>query len=844
LNRLPWTGLPVAAVLDRLQRTLADNSCAVLQAPPGAGKTTCIPLFLRESPWLDGRKIIMLAPRRLAARAAAMRMSDLLGEKVGRTVGYRVRMDSRVGPATRIEVVTEGVLTRMLQSDPSLEGIGLVIFDEFHERSLDADLGLALCLDMQAVLNRDLRLLVMSATIDTGPVAAMLDDAPVLTCPGREFAVETRYVGRHTPTESIDALCDVVLSATRDESGSILVFLPGASEIRQVARRLEKARLGPQWIIAPLFGNLTHSAQNQAIAPTPAGRRKIVLATSIAETSLTIEGIRVVVDSGLQRVPRFEMRSGLTRLVTVPVSQASADQRQGRAGRVGPGVCLRLWSRTMHHTLIPAHRPEILEADLAGLVLELALWGVDDPGKLKWLDPPPRDTFDSARSLLRSLGALDLDSRITDRGRQMATLPMHPRLAHMLVAADHHGYGGIACDLAALLGERDVVRFDPGQQDADIRIRLDLLQALRRKRPLTSQGATIDHSALRRVIRGADQLRRQMGCNADDGDAVSIGRLLGWAYPDRIARRRPGVRGKFLLTNGRGAYLDPAAPLAAEEFIVAVELDGERREARIFRAATYSMDILSEQFAEQLRWTEAVDWDPGRLAVTARRDRKLGALTLHSEPLAAPDSQQVLKALLKGIRKQGLQCLPWTRSLKRWQERVCFLRRISGDEQQWPDVTDEGLASHLMQWLAPYLTGMTRLRDLARVELKAALFRLLPHRQHQLLDELAPTHLVVPSGSRIPIDYSGDVPVLAVRLQEMFGLAQTPSVAGGRQPLLIHLLSPAGRPVQITLDLAGFWQSGYHEVKRELKGRYPKHYWPDDPLQAQATARVKPKGKK
>jgi len=844
LDSLPWKGLPVAAVLDRLQRTLADNACAVLQAPPGAGKTTCIPLFLRKAPWLDGRKIILLAPRRLAARAAAMRMSDLLGEKVGRTVGYRVRMDSRVSPATRIEVITEGVLTRMLQSDPSLEGIGLVIFDEFHERSLDADLGLALCLDMQGVLNRDLRLLIMSATIDTGPVAAMLDDAPVLTCPGREFPVETRYVGRHTPTESIDTLCDVVLSAARDESGSILVFLPGASEIRQVARRLEKARLGPQWIIAPLFGNLTHSAQNQAIAPTPAGRRKIVLATSIAETSLTIEDIRVVVDSGLQRVPRFEMRSGLTRLVTVPVSRASADQRRGRAGRIGPGVCLRLWSRKMHHTLIPAHRPEILEADLAGLALELALWGVDDPGKLKWLDPPPRGTFDSARSLLRSLGALDLDSRITDRGRQMATLPMHPRLAHMLVAADRHGYGGIACDMAALLGERDVVRFDSGQQDADIRIRLDLLQALRRKRPLTRQGATIDHSALRRVIRAADQLRRQMGCKAGDGDAVSIGRLLGWAYPDRIGRRRPGVRGKFLLTNGRGAYLDPAAPLAAEEFIVAVELDGKRREARIFRAATYSMDILSEQFAEQLRWTEAVDWDPDRLAVAARRDLKLGALTLRSEPLAAPDSQQVLKALLKGIRKQGLQCLPWTRSLKRWQERVCFLGRISGDEQLWPDVTDEGLASHLMQWLAPYLTGITRLRDLARVELKSALFRLLPHRQHQLLDELAPTHLVVPSGSRIPIDYSGDVPVLAVRLQEMFGMTQTPSVAGGRQPLLIHLLSPAGRPVQITLDLAGFWQSGYHEVKRELKGRYPKHYWPDDPLQAQATARVKPKGKK
>jgi ATP-dependent RNA helicase HrpB len=844
LDTIKLPGLPIEAVLDHLQRTLANNACAVLQAPPGAGKTTCIPLFLQDSPWLGNRKIIMLAPRRLAARAAAMRMSDLLGEKVGQTVGYRVRMDSRVSPATRIEVITEGVLTRMLQSDSSLEGIGLVIFDEFHERSLDTDLGLALCLDMQGVLNTDLRLLIMSATIDTGPIAAMLNNAPVLTSKGREFPVATRYVGRHTPTESIVTLCDAVLSAARDELGSILVFLPGASEIRQVTRRLETARLAPQWIIAPLFGNLTHKAQNQAIAPAPDGRRKIVLATSIAETSLTIEGIRVVVDSGLQRLPRFEMRSGLTRLVTVPVSQASADQRRGRAGRIGPGVCLRLWSREMHHTLIPAHRPEILEADLAGLVLELALWGVDDPGQLKWLDPPPRGSFDNARDLLRSLGALDLDYRITDQGRQMAALPMHPRLAHMLVAANCLGHGGIACDMAALLGERDVVRFDPGQQDADIHIRLDLIRALRCNQPLTIQGATADHSALRRVIRVADQLRRQMGCNVDDGDGVPIGWILAWAYPDRIAKRRPGVRGKFLLTNGRGAYLHPAAPLAAEDFLVAVELDGNRREARIFRAAAYDLDLLSDQFSDQLQWTEAVDWDPDRLAVSARRDLKLNALTLGSEPLAAPDNQQILKMLVKGIRKQGIECLPWTRSLRRWQERICFLRRISENKQQWPDVTDEGLASHLMEWLAPYLAGMTRLRDLARIELKAALFSMLPYRQHRLLDEMAPTHLNVPSGSRIPIDYSGDVPVLSVRLQEMFGSNKTPSVADGRQPLLIHLLSPAGRPVQITSDLVGFWQSGYHEVKKEMKGRYPKHYWPDDPLRARATARVRPKGKK
>jgi ATP-dependent helicase HrpB len=833
--------LPIAAVLEELHKALVDNASAVLQAPPGAGKTTCIPLYLMNASWLAGRKIVMLAPRRLAARAAAGRMADLLQEKVGRTVGYRVRMDSRISAATRIEVVTEGVLTRMLQSDPSLEGVGLVIFDEYHERSLDADLGLALCLDMQGVLNKELRLLVMSATIEATTVAALLGDAPVIACPGRSFPVETRYQGRHTPVFSGDAIAAVVRSAGRSESGSILVFLPGAAEIRQVARLLEKAGLGPEWIIAPLFGNLPRSAQDRAIAPASSGKRKIVLATSIAETSLTIEGIRLVVDSGLQRVPRFDVRSGLTRLVTVPVSRASADQRRGRAGRMGPGICLRLWSDRVHHTLPAAHRPEILEADLAGPALELAIWGVDDPGRLRWLDPPSPDAFDNACRLLRSLGALDADGRITDHGSRMAALPLHPRLAHMMVAADSPGLGGAACDLAALLSERDVVRFDPGRTDADMSIRLDLVRSARRKRSLAYPDATVDFSAVRRVVRTADHLRRRLGCSTADGDAGSTGRLLAWAYPDRIARQRPAGRGKFLLANGRGAYLDPVEPLAAEAFLVAVELDGDRRNARIYRAAACDVDALRQQFAHQTQWAETVAWDSERRVVAARRDLKLGALTLHSEPLAAPDPQQILAALLEGIRQQGIQCLPWTKALRRWQDRVCFLRNTVKDHQTWPDVSDDGLITTLTQWLAPFLGGTTRLRDLAKIELKKALGSMLSYRQRRLLDELAPTHLTVPSGSRIPIDYSGDVPVLAVRLQEMFGLTETPAVAGGRQALLIHLLSPAGRPVQITRDLAGFWQAGYSEVKKELKGRYPKHYWPDDPLQAQATARVRPR---
>ncbi len=834
-------GLPIEAVLEDVHKALSENASAVLQAPPGAGKTTCIPLHLLKASWLGERKILLLAPRRLAARAAAGRMADLLQENVGQTVGYRVRLDSRISAATRIEVVTEGVLTRMLQSDPSLDGIGLVIFDEFHERSLDADLGLALCLDMQGVLNPELRLLIMSATIETAPIAALLDDAPVITCPGRSFPVETRYVGRHTPAFSRAAVGAAVLSAVRSESGSILVFLPGAAEIRQVAQLLEQADLGPDWIIAPLFGNLPRSSQDRAILAAPAGKFKIVLATSIAETSLTIEGIRLVVDCGLQRVARFDVRSGLTRLVTLPVSRAAADQRRGRAGRTGPGNCLRLWSRHGHRTLPAAHKPEILEADLTGLALELAIWGLDDPRRLRWLDPPSSSAFDSAGRLLRSLGALNEDGRISDHGSRMAALPTHPRLAHMILAADSLGRGGVACDLAALLSERDVVRFDSGRTDADMRVRLDLVQAARRKQPLAYPAATIDFSAVRRVVRAADNLRRRLEGRAGAGDAASIGRLLAWAYPDRVARRRSTGRGTFLLANGRGAFLDPVEPLAGEAFVIAVELDGNRRNARIYRAAACDPDILMTQFADQVQWAETVAWDPRRRVVAAQRDLKLGALTLRSEPLAAPDSDLLLAALLDGIRHQGLDCLPWTRALRSWQNRVCFLQRSADGRQQWPDVSDDGLLKHLEQWLAPYLTGITRLRDLARIELKKALAAMLSYQQRRLMDKLAPTHLTVPSGSRIPIDYSGDVPVLAVRLQEMFGLCQTPAVAGGRQSLLIHLLSPAGRPVQITRDLAGFWQTGYPAVKKELKGRYPKHYWPDDPLQAQATARVRPK---
>ena len=833
-------GLPIDAVLDDLGSALAENPCVVLEALPGAGKTTCIPLALASEPWLAGQKMIVLAPRRLAARAAAMRMSRLLNESVGQRVGYRVRMESRVSAKTRIEVVTEGVLTRMLQSDPSLERVGLVIFDEFHERSLDADLGLALCLEMQGVLNQNLKLLVMSATMETGPVAAMMNHAPVITCPGRLFPVETRYVGPHTPVWSEDALCRVVLLAVREEMGSILVFLPGAGEIRKIERRLKGARLGSKWIVAPLFGNLSRREQDQAILPPPEGLQKIVLATSIAETSLTIEGIRVVVDSGLQRTPRFDPRSGLTRLVTVPVSRASADQRQGRAGRTGPGVCLRLWSRQMHSTLATAHRPEILEADLASLVLELAIWGVDDPETLKWLDFPPEGSFEGARDLLKNLNALDHRGKITPQGRRMAHLPVHPRLAHMLISAKSTGQGGVACDVAALLGERDVVRFEPGRYDADMGLRVELMGAARQNRSLVCAGGSVDKGAVARAIGISDHLRRRLGVKEENAHGDDLGRLLAWAYPDRIAHLRSGFKGRFLLNSGRGAFLDEASPLSGESFLVAADLDGKRREARIYKAAPYQIDTLMEQFQEQLQWTESVTWDRERGRVKTERQLKLGAITLQNKRLKKPDLEKVLNVFLEGIKDVGVQCLPWNKQLRRWQGRVCFLQRLLKDDDTWPDVSDEGLELSLRQWLAPYLVNMDRLNDLVRVDLKGALLSILSYRQQKALDGLAPTHMVVPSGSRIPIDYAAPIPVLAVRLQEVFGLSKTPTVAGGRQPLLIHLLSPAGRPVQITRDLAGFWERGYIEVKKELKGRYPKHYWPNDPLQAKATARVRP----
>ncbi|MEJ2346776.1 MAG: ATP-dependent helicase HrpB [Gammaproteobacteria bacterium] len=827
--------LPVDGILDPLCDALETVGAAVVQAPPGAGKTTRVPLALLDARWRQGGRIVMLEPRRLAARAAARHMAALLGEAVGETVGYRVRLDTRVGPHTRIEVVTEGVLTRLLQRDPGLEGVAAVIFDECHERNLQADLGLALCLESRAALRPDLRLLAMSATVDGTAAAELLGGAPVLVSEGRSHPVTVRHFAAPAaaPPESrglAAAVAAAAVTALQEESGSLLVFLPGAREIRATAAALA-ARLPGDVLLAPLYGDLGAEDQEAAIRPAPPGRRKVVLATNIAETSLTIDGIGVVIDAGLTRVSRFEPRSGMTRLVTVPVSQASAAQRCGRAGRTGPGACYRLWGAAHHRRLAPYNRAEILDADLAPLALELCQWGEADPARLSWLDRPPAAHLAQARDLLVLLGAVDdANGRITVHGRRMAELALHPRLAHMVLKGIELGVGGLACALAALLSERDIVR--GASRDADLRGRLELLRH--------GSGAEADPGAVRQVQRAAQQWRRQLEIPEPawtDRDLRLTGVLLGFAYPDRIAQRRPGGDNRFLLANGRGAVFAGPDPLAASDYVVAAHLDAGGREARIFLAAPVTAAELLEHFGDRLQTTEFVRWDPREQAVSARSQERLGALVLSDEPLAAPDPDAVCRAMLDGVRALGLDALPWSKRLRAWQQRLVFLHRLQ--PQQWPDVSDPALLAGLDQWLAPFLGGVSRAGQLAKLDLGAALNALLPWERQRALDELAPTHVTVPSGSRIAIDYSGDEPVLAVRLQEMFGTTDTPRIAGGSVPLLLHLLSPAGRPVQVTRSLASFWEHAYFEVKKDLKGRYPKHHWPDDPLQAEPTARAR-----
>jgi ATP-dependent helicase HrpB len=817
--------LPVDEALPRLKDALAARPAAVLVAPPGAGKTTRVPLALLDAPWLGSRKIVMQEPRRLAARAAARRMAATLGEAVGETVGYRVRLDTKVGPRTRIEVVTDGLFLRMLQDDPSLEGIGCVIFDELHERGLETDLSFALVREAQTALRDDLRVIAMSATLDPGPVSERLGGAPVISSAGRMFPVDTRYLDREPAGRVEDTVAATVRRALAEQTGSALVFLPGVGEIRRVEERLD---LGAGVDVAPLYGDLSPADQDRAIAPSPAGRRKVVLATSIAETSLTIEGVRIVIDCGLMRVPRFSSRSGMTRLETVRVSQASSDQRRGRAGRLEPGVCYRLWPEEAQRGLLPFTPPEILDADLAPMALELALWGADD-ATLPWLTPPPAASLATARALLRDLGALDAGGTITPHGRAMARLGQHPRLAHLVLKGREIGQGRIAALLTAILGERDFLRLPPGQRDVDLRHRVDI--ALGNERGGKRDGPL-------RLIQ--EQARRLMPREARDerADVSMTGALLALAYPDRIGRRRPGTN-RYLLSGGRGAALADGDPMANEEFIVVADLDGSTQDARIFLAAPITLGEIEELFADQIVDEQAVEWSEREGAVLARQRRRLGAVLLEDKPLTRPDADKLKAAMIEGIRQIGLAALPWSDDLAKLRERIAFLRQI---DDSWPDLSDTALLAKLEDWLAPFLDGVSRRSHLARVDLAAALKALLPWDRQREVDRLAPSHVEVPSGSRVPIDYANPAePTLSVRLQEMFGLLDTPRIGGGKVPLTIHLLSPARRPVQVTRDLASFWKNGYRAVKAELKGRYPRHYWPDDPLIAEPTARVRPR---
>ncbi len=828
--------LPIDRCLSELQRRLREQCNLVLQAPPGAGKTSRVPLALLAADWLAERKIVVLEPRRLAARAAAERLAGELDEAVGKTVGYQIRFERRHSAQTRIEVVTEGILTRRLQHDPALTEIAVVIFDEFHERSLNTDLSLALCLDSQAALRPDLRLLLMSATLDTAGIARLLGNAPVVTTTGRSYPVTTHYLDHNPLRHDTGLVVTAIHRALTEHSGDVLVFLPGGAEIRAVAQRLEtnNAVAGRKLAVLPLHGDLPMDMQQRALRPAPYGHRKIVLATNIAETSLTVSGISCVIDSGWTRRPRFQPGTGLTRLVTERVSQDSATQRAGRAGRLGPGACYRLWSEPAQSRLQSREVPEIMTADLAPLLLELALWGTT-PGQLTWPDPPPPAALSQARSLLQRLGALDRHGLITATGRQLAELPLHPRLAHMVVRGAELGYAGQACTLAALLAERDILH--GSNCGSDIDLRLDILGS----RPESEQsGYTVDKVTCARIGRAAAQFNRLLTVSrrqpAIPADSVP-GLLLAFAYPDRIARRRPGSTDRYQLASGRGAKLMPDDPLCGSDWLTVAYLRDGRNEGLIRLAARFEPTLLDSHLSELVTNHDVIEWAASEQAVTARSQQRLGTLVLSSRPLTHVDAKRRGAVLIEGIRRLGLDCLPWTPELRQWQARVATLHRWCPD-QGWPDVSNERLLGSLEQWLAPWLEGLSRRSHLTRLDLDAICRHRLGWSLNAQLEEAAPTHLMVPSGSRIRIAYSadGEPPVLAVKLQELFGLTETPRLNGGRVPLVLHLLSPARRPVQITRDLANFWHSTYPQVKKELSGRYPKHPWPDDPWTASPTS--------
>ena len=817
------TPLPIDAVLDELSRTLAARNTAVLVAPPGAGKTTRVPLALLDEPWTKGKKIIVLEPRRIAARASAERMAKTLGERAGETVGYRVRFGSKVSRATRIEVVTEGIFSRRILDDPELNGVAAVLFDEFHERSLDADLGLALARDAQTGLREDLRILVMSATLDGARIGKLLGDAPVVASEGRAFPVETRYLGRKPDAPLERQMADAIAAALRADPGSVLAFLPGAAEIRRTETFLKERVHDASVEIVPLFGALDAAVQDRAIAPAPKGTKKVVLATSIAETSLTIEGVRIVVDSGMARVPRYEPDIGLTRLETARASRAAVDQRRGRAGRTEPGVCYRLWDEPQTASLAAYTQPEILSADLSTLVLDLAQWGVADPNQLAFLDPPPASALKEARSLLNELGALDADGRITAEGSSLRALALPPRLARMIVDSNRFGSGQEAAEIAAVLTERGL-----GGDSADLDARLD--QFRRDRSPRASSARDL----ARRWAQQVASAEKPKG----EGD-LSTGVMLAFAFPDRVARNRGN--GSFVLANGRGAAVEQTSSLVRAPYIAIGELTGTAASGRILLAAPIAQDEIERHFADQIESSEEVSFDRNAMALRARRKRTLHAVTLSEAPMSLSPSAETAKVFAAGLVAAGLDRLPWSKALKQWRDRVMFLRKAEGEN--WPDLSDAALAAIGDAWLAPALYDKTSLKEFSAGDLSDAVMNLLPWELRARLDREAPTPFEAPTGTMLAIDYEAEQgPTIAVRLQELFGLNTHPSIAKGAVPLVLELLSPAQRPVQVTRDLPGFWRGSYAAVRSDLRGRYPRHPWPEDPANAMPTRRVKPRG--
>jgi ATP-dependent helicase HrpB len=818
---------PVLEIVPQLKEQLTQQKIIILQAPPGAGKSTILPLQLLNEPWLANKKIIMLEPRRLAARSVAMRMASLLEEEVGKTVGYRVRFENVVSTQTRIEVVTEGILTRMIQTDNSLEGVGLVIFDEFHERSLQADLALALCYQAQQVLRDDLRIMIMSATLDGEKISAMLNNAPILTSLGRQFAISHKYIAVDKQDRLAVSTARVIKKALQEQQGDVLVFLPGAGEIKSVASLLETDAIST--LVVPLYGDLPFKKQQEAILPHPHGQRKVVLATSLAETSLTIEGITTVVDCGYARVPKFDPRSGLTRLETVRVTKDSADQRAGRAARLGAGVCYRMWAEATNHTLQPTRQPEMLEADLASFVLELANWGIQNINELTWITQPPEGAVKQAQELLHSLDAL-ADNKITTRGKEMLKLPTHPRIAHMLLSPVKRETECLATDIAAVLEERDPL---PKESGADLSLRIEVLRKWR-----SGERVSAERSVLERIERLASSWRRIFKLEVDNRMPIDseVGRLVSEAYPERIAQQQEKQSVRYKLANGRVVRLPDHDPLLRESWLAVAQLDAGSNEGKIFLAAPLNERDLIHRAKE----IETVYWDAEREMIVALLEKRIGNTVLSSKPLHKISESQRIKILCEVIRKEGLRLLNWGEPQQEWQARVMSLRTWR-PEEGWPDVSENALLNTSEAWLTPYLIQVSKRNDFNKLDLHAILTGLIPWELSNKLDKLAPAKINVPSGSHIKLNYQldGSAPVMEVRLQEMFGLLETPSINEGRTKILLHLLSPGYKPVQVTQDLKSFWQTTYHAVRKELRMRYPRHHWPEDPWTAEAVRGVK-----